>query len=940
MEMWIHEGGNAALWRAAAHAVLQDSLTLEPCFLFDKGKAFLKLKAGDEKRYTLKQLGDFLNAFAEGEPYLIHENCKYNPSLVRFSQEAEAFLRLLCGFLENGRKGDLRVLPLSPNQVCALLDSLGAMPFMVIRPDKRISQKEIPEEKLPLLMDIEDDLRGIKLHIRLQGDCYPLAGPFVLLNDRVVRLDKLDCLLLPGLVGDDAKLDYFFPRDEMPRFFAELLPVLQRGYAVVFSEGLSQRLIREPIEIKTYLDYENSEVRLKPLFIYGQAEINPFGASQDLPLYLTRDSIKEGQLMDLLAGYGFHVRPGQAFLSTDEGILSFLTEGIAELNKLCEVYLSADFKRLTPKTPRLTGRLNFDPGTGLHFVIQDVEEPEEDLWPLIEALRAGKRYYRYRSGSLIDLSTLKSWEELASNWLEEPKAHQGLGVYYGQYLNSLIQKSALPVEVDESARMAVTLDGEYKSPIKKLYGYQERGFRWICALHDLGLGGILADEMGLGKTVQMIAAIAYMTKREKNRMMNLIVTPTSLMYNWLAEFRRFAPQMRCIVVHGGSGVRENIWESLSNGEEQADVLITSYPLLRQDADKILSFQFRFAVLDEAQNIKNFMSRVSKTAKQLKAECRLAMTGTPLENNTSELWSLFDYVLPGYLGTARAFLRRYGDGKDAENLRLRIRPYLMRREKSEVLSQLPHKNETILFAHMPVEQRRVYSAILIQRQKKLQALLKEKGLANSRFELLSAITQLRQVCCHPGLCLDSFQGESGKLSLLLDILPEALQNGRRVLIFSQFTSMLRIIERKFKEEKIPCLYLDGEVSAQERATLCERFNALNEPVFLISLKAGGTGLNLTAADLVIHYDPWWNPNAEEQANSRAHRIGQKKTVDVIRLITLKSIEENILEMGRSKRRLFERLITPGEALPAGIDEEGILRLLSDPEPPDRQIINQD
>ena len=355
-------------------------------------------------------------------------------------------------------------------------------------------------------------------------------------------------------------------------------------------------------------------------------------------------------------------------------------------------------------------------------------------------------------------------------------------------------------------------------------------------------------------------------------------------------------------------------------------MITSYPLIRRDIALMADIPFRFAVLDEAQQIKNVQSVGAHAVKQLTAETRIALTGTPMENHAGELWSLFDFVLPGYLPRYTDFLRRWGEGQNAEDLRHRIRPFLMRRLKGDVLGELPEKMESVLMAELPPEQRRVYDAALLQKRERVGEILRERGLTRGRAEVLSAITELRQICCHPALCLSDYAGLSGKLELLMDVLPGALSSGRRALVFSQFTSMLHLIEKRLTAEGIPYLYLDGETPPQKRLELTRRFNEDGEgQVFLISLKAGGTGLNLTGADLVIHYDPWWNPTAEEQATGRAHRIGQTKKVEVLRLVVHNSIEEQVLSMSDRKRRLFDKLITPGEEMPTRLTEKDILSL---------------
>ena len=378
------------------------------------------------------------------------------------------------------------------------------------------------------------------------------------------------------------------------------------------------------------------------------------------------------------------------------------------------------------------------------------------------------------------------------------------------------------------------------------------------------------------------------------------------------------------MLSGSQAARAEQIERLKS-PDAPDLAIISYPLIRRDAPLLRDIRFRFAVLDEAQQIKNVQSVGAHAVKQLTADTRIALTGTPMENHAGELWSLFDFVLPGYLPRYTDFLRRWGEGQNADDLRRRIRPFLMRRLKADVLGELPEKMENVLMAELPPEQRRVYDAALLRKRERVHQILSDRGLSRGRAEVLSAITELRQICCHPALCLPDYDGPSGKLDMLMDVLPGALAAGRRALIFSQFTTMLRLIEKRLRQEGVSTLYLDGETPAPERLSLTSRFNAGFGQVFLVSLKAGGTGLNLTGADLVIHYDPWWNPTAEEQATGRAHRIGQKKKVEVLRLVVHRSIEEQVLRMSQQKRRLFDQLITPGEEMPTRLTEKDILSL---------------
>ena len=579
-------------------------------------------------------------------------------------------------------------------------------------------------------------------------------------------------------------------------------------------------------------------------------------------------------------------------------------------------------------------------GGRLEMQFTEDGRPTQEIQGLMDALSRRRRYFRLKDGSFLDLTDMAEWQALADSLTESYEAEgQAAGnasgdtvtlqAYRTCYLNSLLEECTLPVEVDSTVRDTVrALTEPEEASVRLPEGltlrpYQQRGYQWLHTLDRLHMGGILADDMGLGKTVQVIALLK--TTREAGQV-SLVVAPTSLTYNWLSEINRFAPEMSVMVLSGSGPQRASQIQHVKDARD-VDVLITSYPLIRRDIELMTDMAFRFVILDEAQHIKNAGSVGAVAVKQLRAQTRFALTGTPMENGTGELWSIFDFVLPGYLGSYNAFLRRYQDGDNADDLRRKIRPFLMRRLKKEVLTELPDKLEETLTAQMTPEQQKVYRAAMIRLKDRVDHVMAEKGLGRGRTEVLAAITELRQICCHPALVLSDYSGSSGKLELLLEILPGAMAAGRRVLLFSQFTSMLKILRRQLESEGYATMYLDGETPPARRLEMTEQFNGGQGQVFLISLKAGGTGLNLTGADMVIHYDPWWNPAAEDQATDRAHRIGQTRKVEVIRLVTHDSIEEQVVALGQRKKALFDQLVTPGETLVTALTEQDIRALFA-------------
>ena len=446
----------------------------------------------------------------------------------------------------------------------------------------------------------------------------------------------------------------------------------------------------------------------------------------------------------------------------------------------------------------------------------------------------------------------------------------------------------------------------------ELRDYQRFGLGWLQFLREFGFGGILADDMGLGKTIQALAHVLIEKQAGRLDRPCLVVAPTSLLFNWRAEARRFAPDLEVLLVHGPG--RRKVFSRIG----RSDLVLTSYPLLLRDGERLATQQWHMVILDEAQTIKNPRARISRQVREFDARHRLCLTGTPLENRLEELWSQFDFLMPGLLGTQRDFRQRFAvpierheDGDRRDILARRIRPFLLRRTKGEVAPELPAKSEIIRTVALQEDQQRLYERVRVMLHDRVRQAIRARGAERSRIVVLDALLKLRQVCCDPRLVKDiegAHSAGSAKLELLVDLLPELVAEGRRILLFSQFVSMLSLIEQTVTALGIDYVKLTGRT--RDRQKVVERFQSGQVPLFLISLKAGGVGLNLTAADTVIHYDPWWNPATEDQATDRAHRIGQEQKVFVYRLLTEDTIEQKVAELQQSKRGLVEGLFGSG------------------------------
>jgi len=612
---------------------------------------------------------------------------------------------------------------------------------------------------------------------------------------------------------------------------------------------------------------------------------------------------------------------GEQFIGTGDAALGFWTEGLAELPETWDLFVPEHLVDTQIRSAQLSAFAKVTSGMDwlnvkISFSSDGVGVDRDELR---NCLSQGKKYVRLDDGSFAAFDASKVQAMLdreveliaaADKGGKLPLSHAGrIQELLGDADKTSIASKAKKlfeqlnnIDTIEKARKPRTLKA-------KLRPYQEDGLSWLKFIHDLRSGGVLADDMGLGKTVQAIALLLVFKGKEK-RLRALIVAPTSVVWNWQRELARFAPSIKVALWHGAD--RKDNKEQV----EAAEVVITSYALMRRDVEYLVGFELDYAVLDEAQHIKNPLSATAQAAKRLNAERRLVLTGTPIENRLSEIWSIFDFVSPGLLGPLDRFEKRYsrpieaGDHKAASRLRSIIHPFILRRTKSEVAKDLPDKIETEQFCELTGDQGPVYAQVAREVRNQVMGVVERDGLAKSQLQILAGLTKLRQAACDPrllGLPREFTNEDSGKLVALRELLANAVDGGHKVLVFSQFVSMLKLIEKTLKEDKIRYEYLDG--STKDRQERIERFQEdPTVPAFLISLKAGGTGLNLTAADTVVHFDPWWNPAVEQQATDRAHRIGQTKVVTVYRLVAAGTIEEKILELKAKKQALVTSVLT--------------------------------
>ena len=660
-----------------------------------------------------------------------------------------------------------------------------------------------------------------------------------------------------------------------------------------------------------------------------------------------RDLAAEYHVCDVLADYfplgGAALgEPDYRFGEDDEELLfRLLTDGLSELDGLGEVLLSERLRgiRVRP-APSLSVRATVKSDL-LNVELGASGLTKEELVEYLDGFSRQQRYVRLTSGDLVRIGdNLKVAQELADGLgvsVEELAAGRaGLASARSLLIDALLERAdGVRLERDAGFHRIVRDfesygDADIDVPAgleATLRGYQEDGFRWLGTLERLGFGGILADDMGLGKTLQVIAHV--LAQKETGRGgCTLVVCPASLVYNWMSEISRFAPGLAAVAVLGTKAARR----VLIGGHEGADILVTSYDLLRRDVEEYAPLHLSRVVLDEAQYIKNPKAQVTRAVKCLDADVRLALTGTPIENRLAELWSIFDFLMPGYLGTRDQFAKRYegpveaGEHDGRRLLRCAIGPFVLRRLKSEVLADLPEKTESVVYSQMSPRQRKLYLATQDRLALQVQHMDKGGPRGPERLKVLAELTRLRQICCDPRLCLDGYEGGSAKLETCLELVSQARDAGHRVLVFSQFASMLDLIGQRLSAAHVTWFQLTGRTSKEARERLVRRFQAGEADVFLVSLKAGGVGLNLTAADVVIHYDPWWNVAAQDQATDRAYRIGQRRDVSVMRLVVEGTVEEKIVRMQEAKRDLAASVLDGEEVRSLLLTRDDLLALL--------------
>ena len=875
----------------------------------------------------------FLSALSSGTEYKLSKHKAFSLKNFYFNEPERTILDILAEAYQNKQGGSSVYTQTLTMTEFGSFTAKRLLPYLTKADCKFVvdgmlqPNLQILEDDPDILVDVTATDSGINISVPQTGIAVIPDGSWFFYEGDLYRTsEEWQKWFMPiyNALSVESRTQIDFSGGNSVNFAATVLPHL-RGQKGVVLQGVENVIIDDKPHFDIYFDRFDDGISAVITASYGKISVRLPSDDTDHDKIVVRDFSGEDYILSFFENFSeYH---GTFYLTEDADVFEFLTKTLGKLSRLANIHPSDNFSSLLVKeAPEIKNTAYYSHSIDLLEVGFDTDLTPAEIMGIMSAIRHKKPFFRTKDGAFLEIDESLSGFEILSNldfsYNDIKDGKKALDRYNALYLaglseNGKMEKNKAFGELIDRIRNLRADIPDYLDTV--LRDYQKTGVHWMKQLSELGLGGILADDMGLGKTLEVIAFVMS----ENPERPALVVTPSAVTYNWLAEIHRFAPCAKAKIIDGTKEDRVAALSDISG----YDFIITSYPLLRRDIMEYQDLYFSYCIIDEAQHIKNPKTLSSKAVKKIHAEKRFALSGTPIENSLSELWSIFDFIMPGHLFTHPQFLARFekpithGDDSASAALKGKIRPFILRRMKFEVLSELPDKIENTFFAEPTPSQKKIYSAYLHTAKKEARELL-EFG---DKMRVLSLLMRLRQICCHPALISDEYDRESGKLNLLLDLVENGINAGHRILIFSQFTSMLAIIREKLLEAGISAFYLDGSTPAEERATLADRFNKGEKEVFLVSLKAGGTGLNLTGADMVIHYDPWWNPAVMNQASDRAYRIGQTKAVHVIKLAAKGTIEEQILKLQEKKQILADEIVAQNNTTLASLSKEEIMDL---------------
>ncbi len=916
---------------------LNGTVELIPYVKVSYGKLHVEFKIGGKKKYVLKNTQVFAESLRRRELVKYGKELEFYHTLEAFTEESRPLAKFLLQEADTrrtvretweyyGNKG--RYVEIHSANMDDFFAAVGEREFMVdIEFVSRGMWRVCREDYLPeLIVNGQED--GITVQTESVLYTHGRNYAYQWIDGSVYQLPMgraAEIMPFWEHLNNFKYEEFFVGKAELPAFCKELLPVLERHYRVRRQQFEESVYLPPKPEYELYLDAPDVQTVTCEMFaVYGEQKYNVCDKPRALE---NRDELEELKARRAAERWFQNTDPQkkQMVIVGEEGIYQLLAEGMEDLAKLGVLYVSDELGGIRLReTPVVSVGISLKEDL-LELTLDSPEMPLSELVQILSAYRRKRKFFRLKNGDFLSLGEdgLSALSRIQEGVGVSDKEWQTGSVHLPKYRalfldGELHDQNRFHAAKNKDFRalirnMKTVEDNDFEVPPsleKVLREYQKQGFLWLKTLKTNGFGGILADDMGLGKTLQVIAfLLSEWEEKACAGYFALIVCPASLVYNWKSEIERFAPELTAVTVTGTAAEREEIIQNAAAGT----ILITSYDLLRRDLACYEGCHFGYQIIDEAQYIKNHATKAAKAVKEIRTDFRAALTGTPIENRLSELWSIFDYLMPGFLFPYSRFREEleipivveHGQ-EELERLQKMIRPFVLRRLKKDVLKDLPAKMEEAVFAKMEGEQEKLYRAH-VQRLRLLLEGQSEEEFATHKIQVLSELTRLRQLCCDPALVYEDYGEESAKLTMCMEFIQNAIESGHKILLFSQFTTMLSRIQSQLSQAHIPFLSLTGATRKEQRAKMVEEFQQGEAAVFCISLKAGGTGLNLTAADIVIHYDPWWNVAVQNQATDRAHRIGQKNPVTVYKLIAKGTIEENILKLQQKKSQLAEQLL---------------------------------
>ncbi|MDO5519538.1 MAG: DEAD/DEAH box helicase [bacterium] len=947
----------------------KELVTIEPKLEIVDGKAYASFSIGKSKLYVMQNMQHFYEAMQQGAELTYGKDLKILHDMNVFSKQGEAFARFIMeqvkernfyldqlsqytrtsasikkAILLNARAMD-EFYQLITQYGCTITEvneftgKKKQVPLSCIKGSPKICLHVIPEEE-------DDEMEEVRLsceqmeYVEGAEHGYLLQGTALYELETSYR-DKMEPFIKTMLSGEEIVIG----KEQVPAFYKQVVRNVKEFVDVVEEKKeLIEEIIPDEPEFVAYFDYVNKNIVCRAEVSYGTKsylimdEEEKRDGIRDVP----KELYVQTALNNFLPYYDDQLKVLHCGMEEDR-IFDLLDHGLGELMEYTAVEVSDTIKRLkVQKSPKVSVGVSVENNLlNLDFNSDDFDFAE--LKGILASYRIKKTYHRLKNGNFLRLE--ENSVELLSELIE------GMHLTVEQLKEGTVKVPAfralyLDKVLQDSEGVAYTRDRYFKGMLRNfkavgdadyevpeelknvLRTYQKNGYRWLRMIEEYGFGGILADDMGLGKTIQVLSLLLA-AKEEGKSGTTLIVCPASLVYNWEEECKKFAPSLKVATVTGNMEKRKSLIERYF----AYDVLVTSYDLIKRDIVEYKDITFAYQIIDEAQYIKNHTTQGAKAVKLIRAKTKYALTGTPIENRLSELWSIFDYLMPGFLYKYEEFrkdfeipIAKLKDEEVVHRLKRMIQPFILRRIKKDVLKDLPDKMEEVVYAKFENEQQKLYDSYVLKVKESL-AKQDHSDFEKNKIKILADLTRLRQICCDPNLCYENYRGESAKLFTCLELIETAVENGHKILLFSQFTSMLAILKEELQKKGISHYEITGATSKEKRMQLVNQFNGDDTNVFLISLKAGGTGLNLTAADIVIHYDPWWNIAAQNQATDRAHRIGQRNVVTVFKLIAKGTIEEKILQMQQEKQNLADQIISGEMNQLSSLNREDLLQLLS-------------